>query len=93
MNDLAGGEPQRITWSKTFDGFPATSWDGKKLLFARSGGAGMGSGLYTWVMDISSLNVGPENYKGSIPPVAKRPEGWTEDPDIAAFNKRPGGKT
>lgn len=92
MNDLAGGEPQRITWSKTFDGFPATSWDGKKLLFARSEGSGMGSGLWTYVMDISSLNIGPENFKGSIPAKAERPAGWVEDPDIAAFSKRPAGK-
>jgi hypothetical protein len=25
------------------------------------------SGLTTWVMDVSSLNVGPENWTGSVP--------------------------
>ena len=40
MNDLAGGEPVRITWNKGFDGFASISWDGKKMLFGRSTGAG-----------------------------------------------------
>ena len=92
MNDLAGGEPVRITWNKGFDGFASVSWDGKKMLFARSLGKGFMSDLYTHVMDISSLNVGPENYKGSIPARAERPAGWVEDPDIAAFTQRPGNK-
>ena len=38
--------------------------DGKKMLFARSTGGGFMSNLYTHVMDVSSLNLGPENWKG-----------------------------
>jgi Tol biopolymer transport system component len=89
MNDLAGGEPVRITWNKTFDGFPSISPDGKKLLFGRSTGERFMSGIYTHVMDVSSLNVGPENFKGSIPPKAEPPAGWIADPDLAAFAKKP----
>ncbi len=90
MDDLAGGEPVRITWNKGFDGFASLSWDGKKMLFARSLGKGFMSDLYTHVMDISSLNVGPENFKGSIPPRAERPAGWVEDPGLAEFGDRLG---
>ncbi|MCK6371204.1 MAG: hypothetical protein L6Q83_07745 [Gammaproteobacteria bacterium] len=90
MNDLAGGEPVRVTWNPTFDGFPAVSPDGKKLLFGRSTGERFMSGIYTHVMDISSLNVGPENFKGSIPPRAARPQGWVEDPALAEFGDRLG---
>jgi hypothetical protein len=46
------------------------------------------SGLHTFVMDISSLNVGPENFKG-IPPTATPPAGWVADPAIAAFSRPP----
>ncbi len=88
MNDLAGGEPVRITWNKAFDGFPSISPDGKKMLFGRSTGERFMSGIYTHVMDISSLNVGPENFKGSIPATAKSPAGWIADPDLVAFAKR-----
>ena len=38
--------------------------DGKKMLFARSTGGGFMSNLYTHVMDVSSLNLGPANFKG-----------------------------
>ncbi len=64
LGDLAGGEPVRLTWNDSFDGFPAISPDGTKMLFARSEGEHFMSGLYTYVMDISSLDLGPENYKG-----------------------------
>lgn len=90
MNDLAGGEPQQITFNKGFDGFVSVSWDGKKALFGRSLGSGFMSNIHTFVMDISSLNVGPENFKGSIPPRAKRPAGWVEDPALKDFGDRLG---
>ena len=70
MNDLAGGEPVQITYNQGFDGFASMSWDGKKMLFGRSLGSRFMSNIYTFVMDISSLNVGPENFTGSIPPRA-----------------------
>lgn len=64
LGDLAGGEPKRLTFDPGFDGFPSMSPDGKKMLFARSTGGGFMSNLYTHVMDVSSLNLGPENWKG-----------------------------
>ena len=64
LGDLAGGEPVRLTFNDSFDGFPSVSPDGTKMLFARSEGESFMSGLYTYVMDVSSLNLGPENYKG-----------------------------
>jgi len=75
LGDLAGGEPRRLTFSPTFDGFPSISPDGKKMLFTRSQGKRFMSDLYTHVMDISSLNVGPENFKG-VPPKSEAPAGW-----------------
>ena len=86
MNDLAGGEPKRLTFNPAFDGFPSISPDGKKMLFTRSTGERFMSGLHTFVMDISSLNVGPENFKG-VPPKATPPAGWVADPAIAAFSR------
>ena len=75
LGDLAGGEPRRLTYFPRFDGFPSISPDGKKMLFTRSTGERFMSDLYTHVMDISSLNIGPENYKG-VPPKAEAPAGW-----------------
>ena len=66
LGDLAGGEPIRLTYNDSFDGFPSVSPDGTKLLFTRSEGGFM-SNLYTYVMDISSLNVGPANYSPEHP--------------------------
>ena len=61
LGDLEGGEPVRLTYNDSFDGFPAISPDGKKMIFSRSEGPGFMSGLYTYVMDISSLNIGPKS--------------------------------
>jgi len=69
LGDLAGGEPQRLTFNPGFDGFPSLSPDGRKMLFARSTGGGFMSNLYTHVMDVSSLNLGPENWKGKVPTI------------------------
>ena len=60
LGDLEGGDPVRLTFFEGFDGFPSVSPDGTKMLFTRSTGSGFMSDLYTFVMDISSLNVGPE---------------------------------
>ncbi len=59
LGKIAGGEPVRLTFNDSFDGFPSVSPDGKKMLFTRSTGERFMSDLYTHVMDISSLNVGP----------------------------------
>ena len=64
LGDLAGGDPVRLTFNPGFDGFPSLSPDGTKMLFARAEGPGFMSGLHTWVMDVSSLNLGPANYSG-----------------------------
>jgi len=64
LGDVTGGEPVRLTYNDSFDGFPSLSPDGTKMLFARSEGPGFMAGLYTYVMDVSSLNLGPENYQG-----------------------------
>ena len=61
LGDLEGGEPVRLTFNDSFDGFPSISPDGTKMLFARSEGPGFMAGLYTYVMDISSLNIGPKH--------------------------------
>ena len=60
LGDLEGGEPVRLTFNDSFDGFPSISPDGTKMLFARSEGPGFMAGLYTYVMDISSLNISPK---------------------------------
>lgn len=53
-------EPIRLTYNDSFDGFPSVSPDGTKMLFTRSMGKHFMTDLYTMVMDISSLNVGPQ---------------------------------
>ncbi|MFV1988377.1 MAG: TolB family protein [Gemmatimonadota bacterium] len=69
LGDLTGGDPVRLTFNDSFDGFPALSPDGTKMLFARSGGERFMSGLTTWVMDVSSLDLGPENWTGTVPDI------------------------
>jgi Tol biopolymer transport system component len=69
LGDLAGGEPVRLTYNDGFDGFPSLSPDGTKMLFARSTGGGFMSSLYTHVMDVSSLKLGPENWAGEVPAI------------------------
>ena len=60
LGSLDGSDPIRLTYNDSFDGFPSVSPDGKKMLFTRSVGKGFMSNLYTYVMDISSLGVGPK---------------------------------
>lgn len=83
LGDLAGGEPRRLTWNPSFDGFPSISPDGTKMLFTRSAGDRFMSDLYTHVMDISTLNIGPGNYEG-VPAAATPPEGWEMSEALAA---------
>jgi Tol biopolymer transport system component len=61
LGDLAGTPPKRLTFHEGFDGLPAISPDGKKVVFARSTGPGFMSGLKTFVMDISSLGLTTTN--------------------------------
>ncbi len=62
LGDLAGGDPLRLTYNIGFDGLPSLSKNGKKMLFSRSETGR--DNLATYVMDMSSLNLGPENHKG-----------------------------
>ncbi len=62
LGDLAGGEPVRLTYNIGFDGLPSLSKNGKKMLFARSETGR--SNLSTYVMDMSSFDLGPDQYKG-----------------------------
>jgi Tol biopolymer transport system component len=73
LGDLAGGAPRRLTWSPSFDGFPAISPDGRKMVFTRSEGQRFMSDLYSYVMDITSLDLGPEKFTG-VPPKATPPQ-------------------
>lgn len=51
---------RRLTYHDGFDGFPAISPDGRLMVFASNRDAKPGErALYTHLMDISSLNVGP----------------------------------
>ncbi|MEZ5487229.1 MAG: hypothetical protein R3E75_06240 [Steroidobacteraceae bacterium] len=58
LGDLQGGEPKRLTFNEGFDGFPSLSPDGTKMLFTRKHPAELG--VFTYVMDVSSLNIGPK---------------------------------
>ena len=62
LGDLAGGAPRRLTYNQGFDGLPSLSPDGKKMLFSRR--ADGDEEIATYVMDMSSLNLGPEFYEG-----------------------------
>jgi Tol biopolymer transport system component len=62
LADLAGGEALRLTSHPAFDGLPNISPNGKKMSLAHSTEPGFMRGIRTFVMDISSLNVGPESY-------------------------------
>jgi Tol biopolymer transport system component len=82
LADMAGGEPVRLTHNPGWDGMGAFSPDGKKMVLTR--GEPGSWALHSYVMDVSSLNLGPENYKG-VPPKAEPPPGWEWDPDFAAW--------
>ena len=58
LGDLEGGEPRRLTFNPGWDGLPSVSPDGTKMAFTR--GTERGEPVYTYIMDISSLGVGPK---------------------------------
>lgn len=64
LGDLAGDMPRRLTWHPGFDGMKSFSMDSSKMVFVRMASNGALPGLYSHVMDLSSLNLGPEHYKG-----------------------------
>ena len=60
MMDMETGKQTRLTYNPSFDGFPSISPDGKLLAFSSGREARPGERkLYEYVMDISSLGVGP----------------------------------
>lgn len=61
LGDLAGGEHRRLTFADGIDILAAISPDGKKMNWGRAEGKGFGN-FRTYIMDVSSLDVGPENY-------------------------------
>jgi Tol biopolymer transport system component len=64
MRDLETGSEQRLTFDPAFDGFPSISADGRWMTFSSSRGAKPGErALYQYLMDISSLKVGPDKPK------------------------------
>ena len=61
LRSLKTGKEQRLTNSTSFDGFPAFSPDGKSIAFSSSRGNEKGDrSLKLYVMDVSSLNLGPK---------------------------------
>lgn len=64
LGDLAGGEPKQLTHFSGFDGLPSLSPDGTKLAWARSTAKeGFMRGIQTFIMDVSDLGIGPDNYQ------------------------------
>ncbi|MXW20335.1 MAG: hypothetical protein F4Z95_05985 [Gammaproteobacteria bacterium] len=63
LGDLAGGEPVRLTTFPGFDGLPGMAPNGKLLAWARAKAGGFMAGIKTHIMDVSSLEIGPENYE------------------------------
>jgi hypothetical protein len=63
LGDLGGDEPLRLTYNAGFDGMKSFSKDSTKMLFNRTANEG-DDALYVHVMDLSSLNLGPEYFKG-----------------------------
>ncbi len=61
LGDLAGGEHRRLTYSDKLDILASISPDGKKMNWGRATGEGF-TGIRTFIMDVTSLDVGPENY-------------------------------
>ncbi len=73
LGDLAGDPPLRLTWNPGFDGMKSFSRDSSRMVFVRMAGEGPARALYSHVMDLSSLKLGPENYRGI--PVTPVPPG------------------
>jgi TolB protein len=64
LSDLETVAEQRLTFDPAFDGFPSISPDGKWMTFSSSRGGKPGErALYQYLMDISSLGVGPKTKK------------------------------
>lgn len=60
LGDLAGGEHRQLTWYDKLDILAQVSPDGKKMNWGRATGDGFMAGIRTFVMDVSSLDIGPD---------------------------------
>lgn len=61
LRSLKTGEEKRLTYNDRFDGFPSISSDGTMMTFSSGRQAEEGKReLHQYVMDISSLNLGPK---------------------------------
>jgi len=60
LGDLETGEHRRLTYSDKINILATVSPDGKKMNWGRSTGNGF-AGIRTHIMDVSSLNIGPEH--------------------------------
>lgn len=56
LGDLAGGKPRRLTYYDKMDILAQVSPDGKKMNWGRQ----TGTGFRTRIMDVSSLDIGPD---------------------------------
>ena len=63
LGDLGGDEPRRLTYNTGFDGMKSLSKDSSKMMFNRAAYK-YDPTLYIHVMDLSSLNLGPEYFQG-----------------------------
>ncbi|HJP38390.1 MAG: hypothetical protein QF483_08555 [Gammaproteobacteria bacterium] len=63
LGDLGGDEPRRLTYNTGFDGMKSLSKDSSKMMFNRAAYKDDPT-LYIHVMDLSSLNLGPEYFQG-----------------------------
>ncbi|MDX2141793.1 MAG: hypothetical protein SFV19_00435 [Rhodospirillaceae bacterium] len=81
LGDLAGGPHRRLTHNDKIDILANVSPDGKKMNWGRATGERFMSNIKTFIMDVSSLNIGPENYVpfdpnwGEAMPAASRKSG------------------
>ncbi|MCW8961018.1 MAG: hypothetical protein OQK29_05595, partial [Ignavibacteriaceae bacterium] len=61
LMSLKTGEQSRLTFNEAFDGFPVMSPDGKLLSFDSNRDVKKGERkLRPYLMDVSSLNLGPK---------------------------------
>jgi TolB protein len=68
LGDLESDRQVRLTYSDSFDGFPAISPDGRWLLFSSSRDSAAGTRQMTqYLMDVSSLGLAP-----AAPPATPR---------------------
>lgn len=60
LGDLAGSEHRRLTYNDKLDILAQVSPDGRKMNWGRATGEKFMSNIRTFVMDVSSLGLGPE---------------------------------